>query len=120
MRAAILAVYEATNITEKPPQMLIKNLLGQDFGALNATKCPQRRPHITHKAEAIEKFLLRCLPHGFRPNGLNHSYSATAMAVKFSDVKTAIHSSMLNGNRKANSEISDLSFGAVRKLTPLK
>lgn len=34
-RAAMLAVYEATNMTEKPPQTLMRNLFGQDFGACN-------------------------------------------------------------------------------------
>lgn len=46
----MLAVYEAINITLNPPQTLIKNLLGHDFGALKATKCPHNKPHITHNA----------------------------------------------------------------------
>lgn len=50
MSAAMLAVYDATNITLKPPQTLIKNLFGHDFGALNATKWPHNRPHMTHSA----------------------------------------------------------------------
>lgn len=65
------------------------------------------------------KFLLRCLPHGFKPNGLNHSYTATAIAVIFSDVKIAIQSSGENGNKNARSGISDLVFGAARRDTPL-
>lgn len=34
----MLAVYEATKITEKPPQTFIKNLFGHDLGALKATR----------------------------------------------------------------------------------
>lgn len=48
-------------------------LLGQDFGALNATRCEKRRDHMTHKADAILKFFVRCRPHGFKPNGESHS-----------------------------------------------
>ena len=47
----MLAVYEAIKITLNPPHTLIKNLLGHDFGALKATKCPHNKPHITHNAE---------------------------------------------------------------------
>lgn len=65
------------------------------------------------------KFLLRCRPHGFKPNGLNHSYTATATAVMFSDVKIAIHNSGENGNKKASSGISDFVFGAASNETPL-
>lgn len=46
----MLAVYDATNITLKPPQTLIKNLFGHDLGALNATRWPHNRPHITQSA----------------------------------------------------------------------
>lgn len=49
----MLAVYDATNMTEKPPQTLIKNLFGQLFGALNATRWPQRSPHITCKRRHV-------------------------------------------------------------------
>lgn len=38
MRAAMLAVYEAINMTLNPPQTFMRNLFGHDFGALNATK----------------------------------------------------------------------------------
>lgn len=69
--------------------------------------------------EDMLKFLLRCRPHGFKPNGLNHSYTATAIAVMFNDVKMAIHSSGENGNKNANNGISDLDCGAASKLTPL-
>lgn len=34
----MLAVYEATKMTLKPPQTLIRNLFGHDLGALKATK----------------------------------------------------------------------------------
>jgi hypothetical protein len=37
-------------ITLNPPQTFMRNLFGQDLGALKATKCPQSNPHITHKA----------------------------------------------------------------------
>lgn len=67
----------------------------------------------------ILKFLLLCRPHGFKPKGLNHSYTATAIAVIFSDVNIAIHSSGENGNKNANSGISDFVFGAANKDTPL-
>lgn len=50
MSAAMLAVYDATNITLKPPHTLIRNLFGHDLGALNATKWPHNRPHMTHSA----------------------------------------------------------------------
>lgn len=73
MSAAMLAVYEATNITENPPQTFIKNLFGHDLGALKATKWPHNKPHMTQRADAIEKFLLLCLPQGFKPKGLSHS-----------------------------------------------
>lgn len=65
------------------------------------------------------KFLLRWRPHGFKPNGLSHSYTATATAVIFSDVKIAIQSSGENGNKNANNGISDLVFGDASKDTPL-
>lgn len=65
------------------------------------------------------KFLLRCRPHGFKPNGLSHSYTATATAVIFNDVKMAIQSSGENGNKNANNGISDLVFGDANKETPL-
>lgn len=65
------------------------------------------------------KFLLRCRPHGFKPNGLSHSYTATATAVIFNDVKIAIHNSGENGSKKANNGISDLVFGDASKETPL-
>lgn len=65
------------------------------------------------------KFLLRCRPHGFKPNGLSHSYTATATAVIFNDVNIAIHNSGENGNKKANNGISDLVFGAAKRETPL-
>lgn len=65
------------------------------------------------------KFLLRCRPHGFKPNGLSHSYTATATAVIFNDVKIAIQSSGENGNKNANNGISDLVFGDANKETPL-
>lgn len=65
------------------------------------------------------KFLLLCRPHGFRPNGLNHSYTATATAVMLSDVNIAIHSSGENGNKNANKGISDLVCGAANSDTPL-
>lgn len=100
--------------------MFMRNLFGQDLGALNATRWPHSSAHITHSADAMLKFLLRCLPQGFRPKGLSHSYVATAIAVMLSEVKTAIHSSVLNGSRKANSGISERSLGAARKLTPPK
>ena len=29
----------------------MRNLFGHDFGALNATKWPNSKPHITHSAE---------------------------------------------------------------------
>lgn len=51
----MLAVYEAIKMTEKPPQMLIKNLFGHDFGALNATKWPHSRPHMTQSANQTNK-----------------------------------------------------------------
>lgn len=51
----MFAVYEATKITLKPPQTLIKNLLGHDLGALNATKWPHNNPHITHNAVKIQE-----------------------------------------------------------------
>lgn len=51
----MFAVYEATKITLKPPQTLIKNLLGHDLGALKATKWPHNSPHITHNAVKIQK-----------------------------------------------------------------
>lgn len=69
--------------------------------------------------DEILKFLLRCLPQGFRPNGLSHSYTATAIAVIFKDVKIAIQSSGENGSKNAKSGISDLVFGAARRETPL-
>lgn len=65
------------------------------------------------------KFLLRCRPHGFKPNGLSHSYTATATAVIFNDVKMAIQSSGENGNKNASNGISDLVFGDANKETPL-
>lgn len=65
------------------------------------------------------KFLLRCRPQGLRPNGLSHSYTATATAVMLSDVKIAIHSSGEKGSKKASSGISDSVFGAASSETPL-
>lgn len=65
------------------------------------------------------KFLLRCRPHGFKPNGLSHSYTATATAVIFNDVKIAIHNSGENGNKNANNGISDFVFGDANNDTPL-
>lgn len=65
------------------------------------------------------KFLLRCRPHGFKPNGLSHSYTATATAVIFNDVKIAIHNSGENGNKNASNGISDLVFGDANNDTPL-
>lgn len=50
----MFAVYEAMNMTENPPQMFIRNLLGHDFGALNDT-CPHNNPHITHRAEVMKR-----------------------------------------------------------------
>lgn len=41
------------------------------------------------------------------------------MAVRFSQIKTAIHNSGENGMRKANNGISVLTFGAASKDTPL-
>lgn len=79
------------------------------------------RTRSTHNIlpDEMLKFLLRCLPQGFNPNGLNHSYTATAIAVMFNDVKIAIQSSGENGSRNANSGISDFVFGAARSETPL-
>lgn len=51
----MLAVYEATNITLKPPHTLIRNLFGHDLGALKATKWPHSSPHITHSAVDTKK-----------------------------------------------------------------
>lgn len=65
------------------------------------------------------KFLLRWRPHGFKPNGLSHSYTATHTAVMLSDVNIAIQSSGENGNKNANSGISDLVFGDANNDTPL-
>lgn len=62
---------------------------------LKATKCEKSLPHTTHKAEEMEKFLVRCLPHGLRPKGENHSYIATTSAVKLS----------LQGGRESYTEI---------------
>jgi hypothetical protein len=58
INAAMLAVYEAIKMTENPPQMLIRNLLGQDFGALKATKWPHSRPHMTQRAGNREQISL--------------------------------------------------------------
>lgn len=58
IKAAMLAVYDAMNITLKPPQTLIRNLFGHDFGALKATKWPHNKPHITQSAETNKKFLI--------------------------------------------------------------
>lgn len=51
INAAMLAVYDATNITENPPHTLIRNLFGHDLGALKATKWPHSNPQQTHSAE---------------------------------------------------------------------
>lgn len=74
--------------------------------------------HSNFLPDEILKFLLRCLPHGFKPNGLNHSYTATAIAVMFNDVKIAIQSSGEKGSKNAKSGISDFAFGAAIKDTP--
>lgn len=66
------------------------------------------------------KFLLRCRPHGFSPNGLSHSYIATATAVTLREVKIAIHNSGEKGNKNASRGISVLCLGAARNETPLK
>lgn len=65
------------------------------------------------------KFLLRCRPQGFSPKGDSHSYTATAIAVIFNDVKIAIQSSGENGSKNAKSGISDFVLGAARSDTPL-
>lgn len=65
------------------------------------------------------KFLLRCRPQGFKPNGLNHSYTATATAVIFNDVKIAIHNSGEKGSKNASSGMSDFDWGAANNETPL-
>lgn len=65
----MLAVYEAINITLNPPHTLIKNLLGHDFGALKATKCPHNKPHITHKAgrkDGIVIIFMVFIEHGIK------------------------------------------------------
>lgn len=42
-------------MTQNPPQTLIKNLFGHDFGALKLTRAPQSSPHIAHNADGILK-----------------------------------------------------------------
>ena len=131
-RAAMLAVYEARKMTLNPPHTLMRNLLGHDFGALNATRWLKRRPYMTHRAEARLKFLVRWRPHGLRPKGLSHSYMATASAVTFSVRKIPTHKSILNGFRKASRGTSiatlvasridrpEKKYGIVKSMTSLR
>lgn len=69
--------------------------------------------------KAHPKFLDLCLPEGFNPKGLNHSYSATATVVTWSDTNMAIQRLGLRGNKNASNGTLDFLFGATIICTPL-
>lgn len=134
-------------MTQKPPQTFIRNLFGHDFGALKLTSAPQSKPHMAHSADGMlenykgllcniysglayklfvryneniyPKFFDLCLPEGFSPNGLNHSYNATATVVTWSDTNIAIHKLGLRGNKNASNGTLVILFGAIIMDTPL-
>lgn len=99
-------------------RVFFNTLLGHDLGALKVTKWEKRSEVMTHIAEAREKFLVLCRPHGLRPKGENHSYIAAAIAVMNSDAKIAIQSWAEKGTRNAARGTSSEYLEKERHETP--